>query len=141
MAFVYRYSSIRGTPRYVGMVNGDTLEHLYRRIKQHKNDERFAGHEWIVEYIDGLTVTDAELLESHFIGIYQADLFNVAKRRNGPISLEIVGIPEWKPLPEYQKDVEKNIQKPLCGVCSLLRCSGIYLFLLRKGLQVLSECD
>lgn len=104
MAFVYRYSTTAGTPRYVGMVKGDTMGDLLRRINEHSNETAFQNHIWIIEYIDNLTVTDAYLLEAHFIATHSETLFNIAKRNYGQITLTLNNLPLWKLLTEELKN-------------------------------------
>lgn len=95
MAFVYRYINSQGHRVYYGMVNGDSLKQLSNRIYQHTL-EGF-DPSWSIEYIDGLTRTDADLLETHFINTDSAHLMNKAKRQLGAISLKGVSFPPWRP--------------------------------------------
>lgn len=107
MAFVYRYINRLGVTKYYGLVYGDTKKDLTRRLKQHAYEKDF-DPSWRIEYIDGLTRTDADLLETHFINSDGDDLINIAKRSFGPITLEISNIPAWTPYEEPVVSAEKK---------------------------------
>lgn len=95
MAYVYRYLDRSDNVKYVGIVHGDTLEDLRRRLLQHKNEPEFRPS-WRIEYIPGLTRTDAEILEAHFIALNCDSCINKAKRAWGRLTLEITNAPDWR---------------------------------------------
>lgn len=101
MAFVYRYREENGIIRYVGMTRGERLADLRSRLRDHKKERAFQGKSWRIDYIGGLTVTDAKLLEAHFIAEYANTLFNEAKREMGRISLKISCFPAWTETPPW----------------------------------------
>ena len=104
MAFVYRYvEAAKGDTKYVGMVRGDRMTDLRRRLREHSREERFKKRKWKIEFIDGITVTDAVILEAHFIAEYSDTLWNEAKQAMGPITLQLRSVPAWEPVPSFSE--------------------------------------
>lgn len=96
MSFVYRYLDRAGDVRYIGMVKGDTLDCLARRINEHSR-EGFRSS-WSIQYIGGLTRTDADLLESHLINscLRPELLRNKAKTSFGKITIATIKPLHWR---------------------------------------------
>lgn len=94
MSFVYRYKAQTRT-KYYGMVRGDRPEDLLRRLNEHRRDPSFSPS-WRVEYLEGLTPVEADLLETHFINTDGESLINKAKRRLGEIRFSFEFPLEWK---------------------------------------------
>ena len=104
MAFVYRYvEAAKGDTKYVGMVRGDRMTDLRRRLREHAREERFKKRKWKIEFIDDITVTDAVILEAHFIAEYSDTLWNEAKQAMGPITLQLRSVPAWEPIPSFSE--------------------------------------
>lgn len=76
---VYKYiDNADGIVKYIGITRN-----MYNRYKQHLTD-KLQDHDWTIAFIDGLSKTDAEILESHFISEYGTEkYFNVAKTTDG----------------------------------------------------------
>ena len=113
MAFVYRYIDENRHAKYYGMVNGDDMRALNNRIYQHSRESSF-DPTWEIEYIDGLTRTDADLLETHFINSDSEYLINKAKRTLGPISIGLSYFPRWIPYsdPRRTARAKTNLKEP-----------------------------
>lgn len=97
MSFVYRYLDCHGDVRYIGMVKGDTLDCLRRRMLQHLKEPGFKSS-WRVQFIPNLSRVDADLLESHLIGCVQNRdmLLNKAKLSYGKIEIAKVKPLHWR---------------------------------------------
>lgn len=94
MSFVYRYLNAFGECKYVGIVKANNITALNRRIKQHEKEVSFAGEHWKIEYIDGLSLCEADFLESYFISQNANTVFNKQKTKH-QVSLQIK-LPKWK---------------------------------------------
>lgn len=97
MAFVYRYLDKRNTVKYVGLATGSTMAGLHSRTRAHAKDPAYKG--WRCEYIDGLTVTDAKMLENHFIWVHRETIINKQQLYHGPLTCAELHHLEWKPDP------------------------------------------
>lgn len=100
MAFVYIYSDQNGHVKYVGIAKGDCFEHLNSRITAHAREPRFRNRRFNIKFIAGLSQTDAEFLEAHYINKTMDTNWNEEKRRWGVSSLidrEPDAWTEWKP--------------------------------------------
>jgi len=90
---VYKYiDDTDGIVKYIGISNN-----IERRFGDHKTD-KLKGRSWKVEFIDGLTRTDAEILEAHFISYYGTAKygFNKQKTINGASKYITVPETEWR---------------------------------------------
>ena len=89
MPYVYRYKDmIDGKYKYIGIVKGDTLKCLERRIKQHRKDDWMRFSEYLVTYIEVASICDAESIEGHLIALYETyNYYNKAKKNWGLSSL------------------------------------------------------
>ena len=89
---VYKYTCNEdGIVKYVGISNN-----LQRRYEEHKRDE-LKGHDWTVSFIDGLTKTDAEILESYFISYYDTGkYYNKQKTIDGISKYLSIPETEWR---------------------------------------------
>lgn len=72
MAFVYRYLRPQsGAVVYIGKTGGDNISSLAARISAHANEDKFKKNKprkgWTIEYIDGLSASDADILETALI--------------------------------------------------------------------------
>lgn len=96
MSFVYRYLDRAGDVRYIGMVKGDSLDCLARRIKEHSREGFLSS--WRIQYVGGLTRTDADLLESHLINscLRPELLRNKAKTSFGEITIATIKPLRWR---------------------------------------------
>lgn len=102
MSFVYRYLDKREVVKYVGIVKGDTIDALIRRFNQHTREPDFKKS-WRCEYVEGLTFTDAQLLEKHFIGVYKDTIINKILLDHGPLTVVDIHPLDWKQLsPPWQ---------------------------------------
>ena len=91
MAFVYKYLAADGTVLYVGKT-----VNLQRRMAHHNRDT------WIslardLQYIDGISKTDADILETFYINLLNP-VFNTAKRWDKPSLLQLDRAIVWKHL-------------------------------------------
>ena len=94
---VYRYvdKNDRYT-KYIGITSN-----LSARVSQHKNDA-LANGQWDIWYCDGLSRTEAEMFESHFIYLFGTrEYYNRAKVDQG-LSRYMPEDVMWKPLIEGQ---------------------------------------
>lgn len=102
MAYVYRYLLPKSeTVVYVGKTNGDDSVALTARIRAHANEDGFKQHApktgYVVQYIDGLSAADADILETALIN--QGDkppLLNRGKTNWGRSGLVRLDGLEWK---------------------------------------------
>lgn len=89
---VYKYiDNDDGIVKYVGITKS-----MYQRYKQHCRD-KLQGHDWTIAFIDGLSKTEAEILESHYISEYGTEkYYNKAKIKDG--ICRFLNIPEstWR---------------------------------------------
>ena len=95
MAFVYRYIDSRGTVRYIGRVFGPSSSRLQDRFCEHKDEIGF-DPDWRVEYIDGLTDADADILETYFIAATPQSALKNGAKRWGPTAIKLGNLPKWK---------------------------------------------
>ncbi len=81
MPFVYRYrDKTDNKVKYVGIVYGNKLADLDRRIDQHTRDPWYDNTEWTIDFIVVATRNDAEAIEAHLIAAYHTDrYYNKAK--------------------------------------------------------------
>lgn len=107
MICVYRYIDLSDNIiKYIGIVKGDN-SNLANRVDQHKCDYWVYDTKWRIEFIEENvnTRTDAEMLEAHFISLFETNQwFNVAKSNWG-VSSFIPKIEEWQ---VYQEEVDYN---------------------------------
>lgn len=89
---VYKYTdNADGIVKYIGITNN-----MYNRYKQHQSD-KLKEHNWTIEFIDGLSKTDAEILESHFISHYKTyKFYNKAKSTDGISQYLMIPETEWR---------------------------------------------
>lgn len=89
MSYVYKYvSKCDGLVKYVGLVNGNSISDLARRIYQHTNIDKWDESLFDIFYLTCENKTDAEFLESSFISHYKSDRFyNKAKKGWGESAL------------------------------------------------------
>lgn len=81
MSFVYRYVDLgKEEVVYIGKVNGDSLQDLYRRHQQHRSDSWY-NDRVVLQYQPAETPADADMLETYLISQYAhtGQLFNIAK--------------------------------------------------------------
>ena len=78
--FVYKYIDIKDNiVKYVGITKD-----LKRRIKDHKKDKWYNLSTYSIYYLEVNSRCDAEMLEGHFIALYETHrYFNVAKETWG----------------------------------------------------------
>lgn len=72
MAYVYRYMRPKSeTVVYIGKTSGDTIDSLVSRIRAHASEDSFKREAprtgFIIQYIEGLTAADADILETALI--------------------------------------------------------------------------
>lgn len=102
MAYVYRYLLPKSeTVVYIGKTSGDDPAALKARISAHANEDKFKANEpktgYVVQYIDGLSAADADILETALIN--QGDnppLLNRDKTNWGRSGLVRLDGLEWK---------------------------------------------
>ncbi len=89
---VYRYvDASDGIVKYIGITKD-----LYRRSRQHEKD-KLAGKNWEINFIDGLTETEAKILESHFISKYDTGkYYNKAKTLDGMARFLDIPETQWR---------------------------------------------
>ena len=88
MAFLHKYLDAEKIPRYVGIVKGDAIEQLDKRIYQHTLEEGF-DRSWTTFFVRDLSLSDADLLETYFVRKWADSLINKAKRSDGALSVEL----------------------------------------------------
>lgn len=95
MAYVYKYVDKNdGIVKYVGIIKNET--NFPKRFRQHERDWWFDQGDWDIFYIETLSVTDAEVLEAHFIELYgTGEYFNKAKTGWGLCSFVQDNHLEW----------------------------------------------
>lgn len=106
MPYVYKYiDKVDGIVKYVGIVCRQGNNALYKRIREHFNEDEWArSHNWKVEYLEVKTKGDAHALEGHFITFYKSyDWFNKAKADFGLLSFVDGNAFEWK---EFNQDLK-----------------------------------
>ena len=111
MGCVYRYMDTDDIVQYVGLTMGP----LENRIYQHRVDFKGEDQYWVVDYIDGLSRSDADILETFLIATLKPK-WNKAKvwgDVNLNISFENL---EWKHYcpPVKTIDVRSNSSSDLC---------------------------
>lgn len=76
MGQIYRYKDENNNIIYVGLVYGNALDDIHRRIAQHKQDKWAENFKGTIETLDipeqyiPLTVAETDALETHFINKY-----------------------------------------------------------------------
>ena len=81
--YVYRYIDKNdGIIKYVGITNN-----IDKRVEQHlMYTDPLCGGEWRIEYIEGLTRAEADMLETYYIQYYgTGKYYNKAKTKRGDI--------------------------------------------------------
>lgn len=102
MAYVYRYLLPKSeTVIYIGKASGDDSSALTARIRAHANEDKFKEHEpksgYVIQYIDGLTAADADILETALINREnKPPLLNRGKTNWGRSGLVRLDGLEWK---------------------------------------------
>ena len=106
MAFLYKYLDAEKIPRYVGIVKGDAIEQLDKRIYQHTLEEGF-DRSWTTFFVRDLSLSDADLLETYFVRKWADSLINKAKRSDGALSVELSSehALAWEP---YEPDFSRR---------------------------------
>lgn len=102
MAYVYRYLRPKSEAVvYIGKTSGDTIDSLVSRIRAHASEDSFKRETpksgFIIQYIEGLTAADADILETALINqdIYPPKL-NKAKTSWGESGFVDLSGLEWK---------------------------------------------
>jgi len=77
--YVYRYTDKNDDAvKYVGIIKNES--NFPKRFEQHRRDSWFPDGNWLIEYVEVDSVTDAEALEGHLIHEYRTyDYYNKAK--------------------------------------------------------------
>lgn len=102
MAFVYRYLNPDSDEVvYIGKTSGDSIESLRSRIAAHAAEDKFKKGApcsgWRIEYVDGLTPADADILETALINSCKPSvLFNKSKTGWGNSSMVNLSNLEWR---------------------------------------------
>ena len=144
MAYVYRYLLPESeTVVYIGKTSGDDPAALKARISAHANEDKFKAHEpksgYVVQYIDGLSAADADVLETALINHDdKPPLLNIGKTNWGRSGLVRLDSLEWKTWAEHR--LYRKKRSPLekwampghpealytCGRCGRLQKHGNY---------------
>ena len=112
MAFVYRYLTPRSEAvMYVGKTAGDDSAALTSRIRAHASEDGFKRHQpksgYLIQYIDGLTAADADILETALINQNpDPPLLNRGKTnwgKSGLVNLDGLEWKTWSAPPSYRK--------------------------------------
>ena len=109
MPYIYKYvNNETEEPEYVGITKGD-YEGLCRRLKAHERDEWHRQGKYTIFYAEVKTQADAEVLEGHFIALYETyNHHNKAKAKWGLCSF--APTVEWC---QYKPDFGGTKQKRL----------------------------
>lgn len=128
MAFVYRYLHPRSEAVfYIGKTGGDEISSLAARISAHANEDKFKKSKprggYIIEYVEGLSAADADILETALINA--TDLtprLNSSKtgwEKPGLVRLDDL---TWKP---WSPDL-KSKKKPFLEWNAPDHCDAVY---------------
>jgi len=102
VAYVYRYLHPRSEAIfYIGKTSGDDISSLAARISAHANEEKFKKNMprggYAIEYIDGLSAADADILETALINSDMSmPLLNSQKSGWGKSALVRIDGLTWK---------------------------------------------
>lgn len=123
MAFVYRYLTPRSEAvMYVGKTAGDDSAALTSRIRAHASEDGFKRHQpksgYVIQYIDGLTAADADILETALINQNpDPPLLNRGKTnwgKSGLVNLDGLEWKTWSAPPSYRK-MRRPLEKWACS--------------------------
>ena len=144
MAFVYRYLLPKSeTVVYIGKTSGDDPAALKARISAHANEDGFKKHKpktgYVVQYIDGLSAADADILETALINENdRPPQLNRGKTNWGRSGLVRLDGLEWKTwsAPQIYRKMRSPLEKwampghpealYACDCCGRLQKHGDY---------------
>ena len=118
MAFVYRYCHPRSEAVvYIGKTSGTDIDALKSRIAAHKSEEKFLRKAprqgWKIQYIEGLTPAEADVLETALIaenaGSHSS--LNVSKTNWGSCGIIDISNLAWKPYPPESLENSESLLK------------------------------
>lgn len=115
MAFVYRYSHPRSEAVvYIGKTSGDGIDSLAGRISAHKKEAKFIigapRGGWKIEYVEGLTPADADILETALIAeCPYVPRLNKGKTNWGKSTFIDVSNLSWNPWPPASSYAPKPV--------------------------------